>query len=123
MRDDVEERFPEEACGLLAGTAGRVLSVIPVTNTLNSPVRYQMDPHEQLRAFIMIEENRWELTAIYHSHPHGPDRPSKTDIEESYYPDSVYFIWFKKSVEWYCKGFYIQDGSAISVPIKIIEDQ
>jgi proteasome lid subunit RPN8/RPN11 len=32
------------------------------------------------------------LVAIYHSHPAGPLRPSKRDVERSHYPDSAYLI-------------------------------
>ncbi len=123
MREDVNMRFPEEACGLVAGLAGRVLSVTPITNILHSRVSYRMDPHEQLEIFTMIEDNRWELTAIYHSHPNGPEQPSKTDIDECYYPNAVYIIWYKNSTDWSCKGYSIQAGMVTSVPINIREYQ
>jgi len=123
MRDDVQKCYPEEACGLVTGRAERVLAVIPVTNILHSRVRYRMDPHEQLRVFKTIEENDWDLAAIYHSHPDGPDTPSQTDIAECYYPDVIQLIWFKKNIDWQCKGFYIQAGSVTNVPIQVMEDQ
>lgn len=123
MRADVALRFPEEACGLVAGLAGRVQSVSPVTNILRSPVRYRMDPHEQLHFFKTIEENRWELTAIYHSHPNGPEKPSRTDIDECYYPDVIQLIWFKKLSDWSCKGYYIQSGLVTPVEVEILENQ
>jgi len=117
MQDDVQKRYPEEACGLLIGKAERVFAVVPVTNVLHSRVRYRMDPHEQLRVFKTLEENDWHLTAIYHSHPDGPDTPSQTDIDECYYPDAVQIIWFKKNNDWQCKGFYIQSGAITDIPI------
>src|SRR3990172_6977006 len=51
MLVDVIKRAPEEACGLLGGKGRDVVDVIPVTNVLHSPVRYQMAPEEQLAAF------------------------------------------------------------------------
>jgi len=123
MREDVAARLPEEACGLLLGSAGRVLSVVPVTNVLHSPVRYRMDPAEQLRAFILIEDNGWDLSGIYHSHPYGPAAPSGTDIEECYYPDVTQLIWFKKNGEWFCNGFTIKAGLVTAIPVKIVEGE
>jgi len=88
----VQAEWPNEACGLLAGLAGRVLAVYPGTNVLHSPVEYKMDPREQVRAFLDMEARGWELLAIYHSHPAGPGEPSPTDIARAYYPDSFYAI-------------------------------
>ena len=99
---------PNEACGLLAGKAcpepcpersrrgsrrdGWVERVYQMTNAEHSPVTYRLDPEEQYRAFMEIEEEGWELLAIYHSHSHSPAYPSATDLELAFYPDSLYLI-------------------------------
>ncbi|HIP96111.1 MAG TPA: M67 family peptidase [Anaerolineae bacterium] len=83
---------PNEACGLLAGVEGRVEKVYSMTNAAHSPVTYRLDPEEQYRAFMEIEEEGWELLAIYHSHSHSPAYPSATDLELAFYPDSLYLI-------------------------------
>lgn len=98
--DQVEEmirharrEYPNEACGLLAGRDSRVEKVYPMTNNAeHSPVTYRLDPEEQFRAFMEIEEAGWELLAIYHSHSHSPAYPSATDLELAFYPDSLYLI-------------------------------
>jgi proteasome lid subunit RPN8/RPN11 len=91
---------PNEACGLLAGKAcpeqgrraGRVEKVYQMTNADHSPVTYRLDPEEQYRTFMEIEEEGWELLAIYHSHSHSPAYPSATDLELAFYPDSLHLI-------------------------------
>ncbi len=108
MRSDVAAHAPEEACGLLAGLDREVLAFFPITNEVHSPVRYVMEPHEQLKAFQDMEAQGWELLGIYHSHPRGPDRPSPTDIAEAYYPEAVYLIWSHAEAEWRCRGFRIE---------------
>lgn len=110
MLMDVQLKAPEEACGLLGGLGDKTLEIIPITNILRSPYRYRMAPGEQLHAFQRFDEQGLELIGIYHSHPSGPSFPSQSDIDEAYYPDSVYLIWFKKSVDWECRAFHIQDG-------------
>jgi proteasome lid subunit RPN8/RPN11 len=96
---------PNEACGLLAGKAcpvggisdagrrdGRVEKVYPMTNAEHSPVTYRLDPEEQFRVFMEIEEEGRELLAIYHSHSHSSAYPSATDLELAFYPDCLYLI-------------------------------
>jgi proteasome lid subunit RPN8/RPN11 len=123
MREDVERRKPNEACGLLAGyiiqESYKVLRILPTQNMFHSPTRYQVNPEEQLKAFNKIEEEGWELLGIYHSHPDGPETPSQTDISEAYYPGVVHLIWSRNIDQWNCRGFLIQDGSVIEVPVMV----
>jgi len=116
---EVERLVPEEACGLLAGTSNRVQEFIPVTNMLHSPVRFRMEPSEQLKAFQRIESRGCELIGICHSHPFGQDEPSQTDIDEAYYPEVVYVIVSSREGEWYCRGYHILNGKTREVPILI----
>ena len=120
MRDDVAGHIPEEACGILVGRGREVLEIYPITNQLHSPVRYLMEPHEQLRAFQLIEAQGWELLAIYHSHPRGPERPSPTDIAEAYYPEAVYLIWSHSKAVWRCRGFRIEGELVHPVELQIM---
>jgi len=119
IRAEAERQAPEEACGLLAGIGEQVLSIFPVTNELHSPVRYRMEPSEQLRAFQQIDEQGWELLGIYHSHPRGPDGLSYTDIAEAFYPESVYVIVSGGSGDWHYQGFLVRNGQVSQVPILI----
>ena len=123
MRAEAERNKPVECCGLLAGTARkgvyRVMKVIPTTNILRSPVSYQLDPQEQLKAFIDLEERGWELAGIYHSHPQGPEEPSPTDISEAYYPEAVYLVWCGCTGAWTCRGFLIQNQLVREIPIQV----
>jgi [CysO sulfur-carrier protein]-S-L-cysteine hydrolase len=117
---DVESRIPEEACGLIAGKAGQVNDVMPITNEYRSQVRYRMAPEEQLRAFERFEQHGWDLLAIYHSHPSGPPYPSETDINEATYPETIYLILFPDQNTWNCRGFLIEDGQVTEIPVSII---
>lgn len=83
---------PNESCGLLAGAVGRIEKFFPVANALHSPVRYEMEPREQLAIMQAMDEKGWELLGIFHSHPNSPAYPSPTDLELAYYSDCLYFI-------------------------------
>ena len=123
MRAEVDLHSPEEACGILAGKRNEIHKVIPIKNKLHSPVRYLMEPAEQLNAFQHMEQKDWELIGIYHSHPNGPDRPSLTDIDEAYYPEAIHFIWYKTDVEWQCKGYRIQNRLVTEVVLIILQPE
>jgi proteasome lid subunit RPN8/RPN11 len=119
MRSDVDYRAPEEACGLVAGLGSSSTAVFPITNLLHSLVRYRMDPQEQLAAFQWIDDHNWTLLAIYHSHPHGPHGPSRTDIAETTYPGVIYLIWSRLRRVWDCRGYLIQGGEVAEVPLLV----
>jgi proteasome lid subunit RPN8/RPN11 len=123
MRDHVARLAPEEACGLLSGKEGRVEAAIPVTNELHSPVRFRMDPREQLHAFHRIEHDGTDLLAIYHSHPQGPGRPSPTDLDEFYYPGVLSAIWWRQDGEWSMRVFDLDSDPFVEVPVEVIEDE
>lgn len=110
MREDCQLRAPVEACGLVAGKDNRAMRVFPAANALNSPVRFRLDPHEQLAIMQEIENSGLDLIAIYHSHPGGPNHPSETDIREAAYPEVVNLIWCPAGPEWICRCFTIRGG-------------
>ena len=114
----VSARAPLEACGLLVGHAGRVESVLPVTNAEQSPARFRMDPIEQLRAFERIESRGLELVGIFHSHPAGPETVSPTDIAEAAYA-VVHIILSQSNEEWQARGFWIEAGQAVEIPLRV----
>jgi proteasome lid subunit RPN8/RPN11 len=66
--------------------------ILPVENELHSPVRFRMAPAEQLKAFYWLEEQNLELSAIFHSHPQGPEHPSETDLADFAYPGVLMLI-------------------------------
>ncbi|MGE5073751.1 MAG: M67 family metallopeptidase [Anaerolineae bacterium] len=119
MRAHVDACLPLEACGLLAGSADVVQAVIAVPNMARSPVRFRMDPRAQWRAFERIEDSGWDLLAIYHSHPAGPDAPSETDIAEAAY-QVIHLIWSRSNGAWAARGFWIDAGRVSDVKLDFI---
>ena len=74
------QEAPNECCGMVAARDGEAVKVYPATNIEASPLRFQIDPKEQLRVSNQIDEEGLELAAIYHSHTRTEPRPSQTDI-------------------------------------------
>jgi [CysO sulfur-carrier protein]-S-L-cysteine hydrolase len=74
---------PDECCGLVGATDGRATSVHAATNTVRSPLRFEIDGMELYRTMEAIEEGGAELGAVYHSHTRSAPYPSQTDINFS----------------------------------------
>ena len=88
----IQDCYPAEGCGFLAGSNGLVSHHYPIANLLASTTAYQMEPAAQLGALLDIEANGRELLAIYHSHPYSPAQPSVRDRQQWYYPEAAMII-------------------------------
>jgi [CysO sulfur-carrier protein]-S-L-cysteine hydrolase len=114
----VDQHLPLEACGLLAGRETRAEKMIGVLNLVQSPVRFVMDPYEQLHAFDWIDSHGLDLIGIFHSHPTGPETASATDILEAAYA-VVHVIFSRTGTQWKARGFWIENGKASEVALQI----
>jgi len=78
--------LPNEACGMLAGFAGRARKIYALENSDASSVTYVVDPKAQLMAIRDMNSQGLDMIAIYHSHPDSPPLPSITDINRAFFP-------------------------------------
>lgn len=119
MVDHCRSVFPNEACGILAGSNGDIRRIYATTNAEPSPVSYLMDPAEQFRVLREMRGEGTVIIAIYHSHPLSQPIPSATDISLAYYPDSVYIIVGLKDFDRPdVRAFRISDGLVLPVLIR-----
>lgn len=82
--------LPNECCGLLAGrTDGVVTTRFTIGNDAASPTAYATNARDLLAAFRAMRSDGVELLAIYHSHPTSEPVPSRRDIEQNTYGESV----------------------------------
>ena len=111
--------LPNECCGLLAGLlAGRdavVRFVYPLTNSNPSPTSFTIDPTEHFHSWRHATANGWDLIGAFHSHPGGPDRPSRTDLALANEPDWVYLIVASGEIS----GWVIHDRKAEAVTVQV----
>jgi len=117
MRSAAQDALPEEACGLLFGRGRTAERAVPIENVFHSPVRFRLEPLAQLTAMRAAEDDGLDLLAIFHSHPHGPDCPSTTDMQEAAYPQAAFLIWWiDSSGLWKCNLFWLRGvGEAAGV--------
>jgi proteasome lid subunit RPN8/RPN11 len=114
------EAYPNEGCGLLIGheSADRFT---PMRNISASPAHYEMDPAELIGVLRHLRRTGERLVAIYHSHPHGPAAPSKTDIARAYYPEAAHLIISLAELERpQAAAFRIVDGEVLQIEVRVI---
>lgn len=80
--------FPNEACGLLAGSPGHASVFYPMRNIDNATVSYFMDSRELLQVMKRMRSENVELCGIFHSHVNSEAYPSAKDIELAFYGDA-----------------------------------
>jgi proteasome lid subunit RPN8/RPN11 len=122
MYNHVDSLAPQEACGLVAGAGQSANGIYPITNDLHSSTRFKMNPAEQVNAMAQIAEAGVELLAIYHSHPAGPEHPSRIDLDEHQYPESNCLIWCYSDGSWVCNGYQLSQNSYQSIRILVIRE-
>ena len=105
MAEHVASLAPQEACGLLAGLSDRSQAVFLTPNRLGSPTTFEMEPVAQVQALLEIERRGWDLLAIYHSHPCGPNTPSPDDLRRHAYPQALALIWTPGEMGWTCRAY------------------
>ena len=74
------EEAPNECCGFVAARDGVAVEVRRAVNQAASPLKFEVDGLEVMRALDDFEDAGAELGAIYHSHTRTPPYPSQTDI-------------------------------------------
>ena len=111
--------LPNEACGILAGQAGRAERFFPAEPDEPSPYYYRISSRDQLRIVNEIDEAGLELVGIYHSHVSSPAFPSRTDAEQAFWPDAVYVIVSLAGGGADVKGYRIVDMEISEEPLEL----
>jgi proteasome lid subunit RPN8/RPN11 len=118
---------PNECCGMVASVDGEAVKVFPAVNAAASPLRYEMDGHDQNRIHNEIESNDWDLGAIYHSHTRSAPYPSQTDINMAFipavgplWPGSIYIIVGVAGPEPEVRAFRIESDTPEEVGLSVV---
>lgn len=115
---------PNETVGLLAGPAhalegGTPTRYLRMTNAAASPYRYLLDPDEQLRVMLEIDDADEVVWGIVHSHVASPAVPSVTDVGLAFYPDSLYLICSLEKPVPEVRAWTIRDGVVTEVALAV----
>jgi [CysO sulfur-carrier protein]-S-L-cysteine hydrolase len=111
---------PNECCGIVAARDGRAVAVHRTRNIHASPLRFEMDPAEQLRVLDEIEDAGLELGAIYHSHTRSEPVPSLTDVNLArWWPEPLWVIVGLEHDEPDVRAWRIVDGTVSEAALEV----
>jgi proteasome lid subunit RPN8/RPN11 len=113
------EEAPNECCGMVAAEDGRAVRVYRATNAAASPLRYEIEPRDQYRIEMAIEDAGMELGAIYHSHTRSDPYPSQTDVNLAFHPHALYLIVGLVGDHPELRAYRIVDGSVDEADLEI----
>lgn len=90
------KEFPDEACGLIAGTVEggdkKIKKIYLLTNIDHSNEHFSLDPKEQLETIKDMRKNGFVPLGNWHSHPESPSRPSEEDKRLAFDSKASYMI-------------------------------
>lgn len=114
------EEVPNECCGMVAGMDGEATRVYRAKNAEASPFRYTVDPQDQFKITMEIEDRGEEIAAIYHSHTKSPAEPSQTDINlAENWPEPLYLICSLAGDGPDVRAWAIRDGKVEEVGLDV----
>jgi proteasome lid subunit RPN8/RPN11 len=123
MVEQAKAEAPIEACGILAGSDGKVARFYEMTNADRSNDHFMMEPKEQFAVTKDIRAAGLKMLAIYHSHPETPARPSAEDVRLALTPDVIYVIVSLRDARApVVKGFLIEERDIAAVPVEIVKE-
>ncbi len=121
--DWARQGLPHEACGILAAPVtaeegGVPTRFLPMRNAAASPYRYLIDPEEQLRVMLDIDDADEVVWGICHSHVASAAEPSATDVGLAAYPDALYLICSMAGPDPVLRAWSIQDGAVSEIVLE-----
>lgn len=121
--DWMRRALPNEGCGILvadrvAEDGGVPDRFVGMRNVAASPFRYLMDPDEQLRVLLEVDDADKVVWAIVHSHVASPPAPSATDVGLAAYPDALYILCSFASEPPEVRGWTIVGGAVNEVVLE-----
>ena len=109
---------PDECCGLLIGTSGRIELAHAARNLRRSPTRYLVDPADHFAAMRFGRKAGLTVVGTYHSHPASAALPSPRDEREATDPDFLHLIVSLVTTQ--TRGFRLVDGRMEEVPLLLV---
>ncbi len=113
--------YPLEACGYVAREGGVSIRHFEMTNVDQSEEHYCLDPQEQFSVLKKVRALGMDISAVYHSHPETPARPSIEDIRLAYDSSISYVIVSLLDDAETIKSFRIKNGEVNAEEIEIVD--
>ena len=125
IEEHAREAYPNECCGLLIGAESEgVFSVDEVAPSLNlsenPATQFEVDMRLRLRLQRELRETGRAIIGHYHSHPDGPPRPSRRDLDKAWEHGLVWLILgIQRGVACTMGAFHYSDDDRAFTPLEV----
>jgi len=103
INGQAERAYPNECCGLLAGTTAAdgtiiVTRVVASDNVLieadgrGGQDRFEVDAQVRFDLMRALHDTDESIIGHYHSHPDHPAKPSNHDLDQAFEPELIWLI-------------------------------
>lgn len=119
--EKTRKSHPVEACGALfgelSGSEVFVRKIVGFRNTLESAVRFRIDPEDFIKKFFEAEIEGLQHIGFFHSHS-ASTHPSETDIKYmKLWPETIWLII--SSISYEIAAYRMTNGDLQEVPIDV----
>ncbi len=108
-----------ERCGVLFGKAHgnevQITDIAEIENVKKSPVEFELDPLQTLKAFERAEESGIDVVGVWHTHPSWIAYPSKKDMEGMKIYPGIWIVISKSEV----RAYFGDEKGFVEVELKI----
>lgn len=115
---------PDEACGLLVGSGGRVELFVPCRNADRSSRTFSIGPEGWRAADEAIESGAGRsVIGVVHSHTHTEAYPSPTDVAQAGNPLLAGWHWALVSLRPpapVLRSYLVTDGNIVEEPVVLV---
>jgi proteasome lid subunit RPN8/RPN11 len=121
LLDAAAARPDEEVCGLLVGSHGDVVSLVPAPNVARDPARsFEIDPATLLATHRTARGTGQRVIGHWHSHPNGRPEPSARDAARAIDNGAIWLIVAGGDISaWRAHSRSPGPPTLISVPLEI----
>jgi len=119
----LQESYPYEAGGILAGVNNEIRGVMPILNQdMDNPKKsFGITSRDIERGYIFAKKNGLQFMGVYHSHPRGDAYPSDQDMKNN--QKYLFIISLKDRYNPEFRAFGVENRVPIPIPIKIIDNR
>ena len=111
--------LPDEACGILIGSADTVSAFHACVNKAASSRIYSIGPRDMMAAEDLADESGHTILGIMHSHTHTEPYPSPTDVEQAVDPTWRYVIVSLKRPDPEPRAYLLQGAVIVEEAITV----
>ncbi len=119
----VQEGYPFEVGGILAGKNNEIRGVMPIANQSGDNARkeFMVTSDDITRGHVFAKKHKLEFLGVYHSHPNGLAYPSDQDLKNN--QKYLFIISLQDRYNPEFRAYAVQYGQPIPVPIQVIDNR